>query len=105
MIESILDLIGIVLAVVGYVLLAVGAPMFIYFAVRMAYCKQDLPRRWHDLWGLNRINLLFFPSQLSEKGKYYRGRALWAVKLILVAAICGISAMFILGEFGMGAIV
>jgi len=99
MLESILNLTGIVLAAIGFVLIAFGAPMFIYHSVRMAYCSQHLPRRWKDLWGMNRVNLLFFPSELDEAGKYYRSRALWAVRLIVVAAICGVSAMFMLGRF------
>ena len=105
MIENIFSLIGVVLAVVGFVCMAFGIPMLIYFTIQTGRHKRDVPTSWHDSWGLNRNNLIFFPSLLDEEGQQYRKRALWAGKLTLLGTLSGVIAMFVLGKFAADALV
>jgi len=105
MIESVLSLSGVVLAVVSSVCIAFGTPMLIYFTIQTGRHRKDVPSTWHDSWGLNRNNLIFFPSLLDEEGQRHRQRALWAGKIALLGVLSGVIAMFILGKFAANALV
>jgi hypothetical protein len=98
MIDSVFSLSGVVLTVVGFVCVLFGSPMLIYYLIQMGRHKKDGSASWHDFWGWHRNNLIFFPALLDEDGCRYRERALWAVKMVLTGALCGVISMFLLGK-------
>lgn len=97
--EIIIGLTGMVLIVIASVCCLIGAPLAIYYTLRMGRCKKTTPRSWHDLWGLNRNNLIFFPDLLSERGQDFRRRAIKGWIIGLIGAACAAAAAF-LGAFG-----
>lgn len=92
---------GVLLAVVGFVCMIFGVPMIIFYTIKMGRCKTSAQRTWKDFWGLNRNNLIFFPSLLDERGRTYRKLA---IKGWIIALIGGLSAVMsmLLGTFGPG---
>jgi hypothetical protein len=96
--EQTATMLGVILATVSFVLVLFGTPCVIYYIVRMGNHKNDGTESWHDLWGLNRNNLIFFPSRLNERGKAYRAKVLYWARLLVVGALAGVLAMVLLGK-------
>jgi hypothetical protein len=91
-------MLGVVLAVISFVLMLFGTPLLLYYVVRMGNYKRDKSESWHDFFGLNRYNLIFFPARLDDRGREYRGKALYGAKLLLAGASAGVVAMILLGK-------
>lgn len=91
--EPVFNLIGIVLVAIGFICIAVGAPLLAVNILRMSQHKREQPSSWHDLWGANRNNLLFFPRLLDEEGQRYRDRALSAGRIVLLGLLCSLIAL------------
>jgi len=91
--------IGLLMAVAAFIYLVVGVPTLGYYAIRLAYRRRlDIPLSWHDLWGLNRVNLIFFPEFLDDEGKAYRQRAIRSAKRVAIGAVLGMAAFYSMGE-------
>ena len=89
----ILDFAAVVLLVVAFVCILFGVPLYLINIVRMTRHAKKAPHGWHDWWGLNRNNLLFFPAMLDEAGRRYRTLALQGLRIGLVGLIAGIIGM------------
>ena len=98
-IEHAAPMLGVILAVISFVLMLFGTPLLLYYGVRMGNHKKDDSESWHDFWGLNRNNLIFFPARLDETGREYRGKALYGAKLLFAGASVGVVAMILVGRF------
>lgn len=101
MIEAIdfLYWIGLLMAVAAFIYLVVGVPTLGYFAIRLAYHRRpDIPLSWHDLWGLNRVNLIFFPRLLDDEGNTFRQQAIRSAKRVATGAVLGIAAFYLMRE-------
>lgn len=98
-IQVVLAVIGSALAIVAGVLLFVFVPICGWFTIKLSqHRRPDLPFTWHDFWGLNRANLLFFPNFLDDEGKQFQNKAKHAAKRILVGAVLGIASFYLTGN-------
>lgn len=90
---------GLICLLVAVPLLMVGSACCGYFTVLLAgHRRPELPNSWHNAWGLNNANLLFFPSQLDETGLKYHAKAKkWGFRMLLGAAF-GIAAFLLYGK-------
>jgi hypothetical protein len=94
--SDILQIAGLIFAVAAFICLLFGVPILGYYLVRLAFRRNpNIPLSWHDLWGLNRVNLLFFPAFLDEEGKRYRKTALQAAKRMMVGVLLAIAAFYL----------
>ena len=90
---------GLFMAVAAFIYLVVGLPTLGYCAIRLAYRRlPDIPYSWHDFWGLNRVNLIFFPQFLDDEGRTYRQHAIRSAKRVAIGAVLAIAAFFLMGE-------
>lgn len=97
--EIVVPLIGVLLVSIASLCCLVGAPLVIYYTLRMGRCKRRVPPSWHDCWGLNVSNLIFFPRLLDERGRHFRERAVRGWLLLAIGAACAVGAAM-LGVFG-----
>jgi hypothetical protein len=76
-----------VIELIAFVCIAIGVPLLAVNAIRMTRHKATGNQSWHDMWGLNKFNLLFFPSLLTDEGRRVRSLAIRGAKIILIAVI------------------
>ena len=96
--DFLVSLFTLLFAAIAWILLIVGVPASMYFMIRMAYHKRaELGRTWHDLYGLNRINLIFFPTMLDEEGSRYRDSAIGWLRYVAIGVACGLIAFYFEG--------
>lgn len=94
--SDLLQLVGLIFAVAAFISLLFGVPTLAYYLVRLAYRRNpEIPLSWHDLWGLNRVNLLFFPALLDEEGKRYQKIALQAGKRVVIGVLLALAAFYL----------
>ena len=65
-----------------------GTAVALLNLIKMSQHRRDTRRSWHDLWGMNRNNLIFFPSLLDKEGRYHRYLVLRGLKIILIGILC-----------------
>ena len=91
--------IGLLMAVAAFIYLVVGVPTLGYYAIRLAYRRrEDIPLSWHDLWGLNRMNLIFCPEFLDDEGQAYRQHAIRSAKRVAIGSLLGMAAFYLTGK-------
>jgi hypothetical protein len=90
-------LIGLFFLIGAVSLLLHGLPIFVYNTFRMALeKKENVPPSWHDFWGMNTVNLIFFPSMLNDEGRMYRRKAIALFPRIIVGLIASFLAAYFL---------
>jgi hypothetical protein len=77
----------VLLPTVAFVCIAIGVPLLAVNAIRMTRHKATGNQSWHDMWGLNKFNLLFFPSLLTVEGRRLRSLAIRGAKITLIAVL------------------
>lgn len=92
-----MELVGSILAIAAFAILVVSIPTCVYFTLRLSgHRRTDLRSSWHDFWGLNRANLLFFPSLLTETGKRFQRRGMQAAAWIAVGTTLAVMSFVLL---------
>jgi len=96
--EMIMAIVGSAFAIAAGILMFVYVPICGYFTIKLSQRRRsDIPFTWHDFWGLNRANLLFFPSFLDDEGKRFQIKAIHAAKRLLVGVVLGIASLYLTG--------
>lgn len=88
-------IVKVLLPTIAFVCIAIGVPMLAVNAIRMTRHKSPQKRSWHDTWGFNKLNLVFFPKLLTEEGRRLRLLAILGAKITLVAVLSMVLALAI----------
>ncbi|MEL6300832.1 MAG: hypothetical protein AAFV47_06495 [Pseudomonadota bacterium] len=56
-----MEALSVLVAIISGGILVVSIPMVAFYTIWMAmHRREDAPKSWHDLWGLNSAHLIFF---------------------------------------------
>jgi len=94
------EVFALIFLIVSITYLVIGLPKLGYYTIMLAQRRRlDIGPSWHDMWGLNLANLIFFPSLLDDDGKKYQRLAVGSAARTTVGIVTGIAAFYLSGKF------